>query len=104
MNSKSIGADMVYAWPTAKIGTMDPEMAVKIMYDADIAASDDKTAKIAELKKEYTELQSSAMAAAKRGYIDDIIEPDATRKRVIAALDMLFTKEDVRPFKKHGTV
>ena len=44
------------------------------------------------------------MAAAKRGYIDDIIEPDATRKRVIAALDMLFTKEDVRPFKKHGTV
>lgn len=104
MNSKSIGADMVYAWPTAKIGTMDPEMAVKIMYDADIAASDDKTAKIAELKKEYTELQSSAMAAAKRGYIDDIIEPDATRKRVIAALDMLFTKDDIRPFKKHGTV
>ena len=104
MNSKSIGADMVYAWPTAKIGTMDPEMAVKIMYDADIAASDDKVAKIAELKKEYTELQSSAMAAAKRGYIDDIIEPDATRKRIIAALDMLFTKEDVRPFKKHGTV
>lgn len=104
MNSKSIGADMVYAWPTAKIGTMDPEMAVKIMYDAEIAASDDKVAKLAELKKEYTELQSSAMAAAKRGYIDDIIEPDATRKRVIAALDMLFTKEDVRPFKKHGTV
>ena len=104
MNSKSIGADMVYAWPTAKIGTMDPEMAVKIMYDADIAASDDKVAKITELKKEYTELQSSAMAAAKRGYIDDIIEPDATRKRIIAALDMLFTKEDVRPFKKHGTV
>ncbi len=104
MNSKSIGADMVYAWPTAKIGTMDPEMAVKIMYDSEIAASDDKVSKIAELKKEYTELQSSAMAAAKRGYIDDIIEPDATRKRVIAALDMLFTKEDVRPFKKHGTV
>ena len=104
MNSKSIGADMVYAWPTAKIGTMDPEMAVKIMYDADITASDDKVAKITELKKEYTELQSSAMAAAKRGYIDDIIEPDATRKRIIAALDMLFTKEDVRPFKKHGTV
>lgn len=104
MNSKSIGADMVYAWPTAKIGTMDPEMAVKIMYDSEINASDDKVAKIAELKKEYTELQSSAMAAAKRGYIDDIIEPDATRKRVIAAFDMLFTKEDIRPFKKHGTV
>ncbi len=104
MNSKSIGADMVYAWPTAKIGTMDPEMAVKIMYDAEINASDDKVAKIAELKKEYTELQSSAMAAAKRGYIDDIIEPDATRKRVIAAFDMLFTKDDIRPFKKHGTV
>ena len=104
MNSKSIGADMVYAWPTAKIGTMDPEMAVKIMYDSEIADANDKSAKVSELKKEYTELQSSALAAAKRGYIDDIIEPDATRKRVVAAFEMLYTKEDLRPDKKHGTV
>ncbi len=104
MNSKAIGADMVYAWPTAKIGTMDPEMAVKIMYEKEIAAADDKVACVADLKNKYTELQSSAMAAAKRGYIDDIIEPDATRKRVIAALDMLYTKNEDRPYKKHGAL
>ncbi len=104
MNSKAIGADMVYAWPTAKIGTMDPEMAVKIMYEKEISAADDKVACVSELKSKYTELQSSAMAAAKRGYIDDIIEPDATRKRIIAALDMLYTKNEDRPYKKHGAV
>jgi len=104
MNSKAIGADMVYAWPCAKIGTMDPEMAVKIMYEKEIAAAEDKVAAVAEFKKTYTELQSSPMAAAKRGYIDDIIEPDATRKRVIAALDMLYTKNEDRPYKKHGAV
>ncbi len=104
MNSKAIGADMVYAWPNAKIGTMEPKMAVKIMYEKEIAASDDKVAASAELEKAYTELQSSAMAAAKRGYIDDIIEPDATRKRIIAALDMLYTKKEERPYKKHGAV
>lgn len=104
MNSKAIGADMVYAWPSAKIGTMDPEMAVKIMYEKEIAGADDKKAVIADLKKQYTELQSSAVAAAKRGYIDDIIEPDATRKRLIAAFDMLYTKKEDRPYKKHGAV
>jgi len=104
MNSKAIGADMVYAWPTAKIGTMDPEIAVKIMYEKEIVAADDKVACVAEYKKKYTELQSSAIAAAKRGYIDDIIEPDATRKRIIAALDMLYTKNEDRPYKKHGAV
>ena len=57
-----------------------------------------------EKKKSYTELQSSALAAAKRGYIDDIIEPDATRKCVIAAFDMLSTKNEERPYKKHGAV
>ena len=102
MNSKGIGADMVYAWPNAKIGTMEPEMAVKIMYAKDIDAAEDKKAFVEERKKEYTELQSSAIAAAKRGYVDDIIEPDATRKRLIAAFDMLYTKAEERPYKKHG--
>ena len=83
---------------------MDPEMAVKIMYADEIDKADDKKEKLNELKKQYTELQSSAIAAAKRGYIDDIIEPDATRKRVIAAFDMLYTKTEDRPYKKHGAV
>jgi acetyl-CoA carboxylase carboxyltransferase component len=104
MNSKSIGADIVYAWPQARIGMMDPEQAVRIMYAEEISASDDKLALIAEKTAEYNDLQSSALSAARRGYVDDIIEPDATRKRLIAAVEMLFTKREDRPAKKHGTV
>lgn len=104
MNSKAIGADMVFAWPDAVIGTMDPEMAVKIMYDEELAAASDKLAFIKEKKAEYTEALSGAASAASRGYIDDIIEPDATRKRVIAAIEMLLSKDEVKPYKKHGTI
>jgi acetyl-CoA carboxylase carboxyltransferase component len=104
MNSKAIGADMVYAWPDAVIGTMDPEMAVKIIYDEELTAAADKLAFIKEKKAEYTEALSGAVSAASRGYIDDIIEPDATRKRVIAAFEMLISKDEVRPYKKHGTI
>ncbi|MCR5702850.1 MAG: carboxyl transferase [Lachnospiraceae bacterium] len=101
MNSKSTGADIEYAWKTATIGTMEPEAAVKIMYADDIKGDKFDNAK---LTKEYTEKMSSAMAAAKRGYVDDIIEGSATRKRLIAAFEMLYTKADFRPLKKHGTV
>ena len=104
MCSKAIGADVVFAWPKSVIGTMDPEMAVKIMYEDEIAAAGDKLAYINDKKAEYTEALSGALSAARRGYVDDIIEPDATRKRVIAALDMLFSKSEDRPFKKHGTI
>lgn len=104
MNSKAIGADMVYAWPDAVIGTMDPEMAVKIMYEDELAAADDKLAFIKEKKAEYVAALSGAASAASRGYIDDIIEPDATRKRVIAAIQMLLSKEEMRPYKKHSTI
>lgn len=104
MNSKSIGADMVYAWPQARIGMMDSEQAVRIMYADEINKADDKMALIKEQTAKYEELQSSAMSAARRGYVDDIIEPDATRKRMIAALEMLFTKREDRPGKKHGTI
>ncbi|MCU6746615.1 MULTISPECIES: acyl-CoA carboxylase subunit beta [Lachnospiraceae] len=98
MNSKSIGADMVYAWPSAEIGMMDSALAAKIMYaDAD---ADMLKAKAAE----YKELQSSPMSAARRGYVDAIIEPADTRKYVIGAFEMLFTKREDRPDKKHGTV
>ncbi len=98
MNSKAIGADMVYAWPTASIGMMDATMAAKIMY-----AGSDATV-IKEKAAEYQELQSSAISAARRGYVDTIIEPVDTRKYVIGAFEMLFTKREDRPSKKHGTV
>lgn len=104
MNAKAIGADIVYAWPNAKFSTMDANAAVKIMYADEIAKAEDKNAFISEKAAEFVDTQSCAMAAAKRGYIDDIIEPDATRKRVIAAFEMLYTKREDRPAKKHGTV
>lgn len=98
MNSKSIGADMVYAWPTAEIGMMKADLAAKIMYaDADAATLKEKAA-------EYKELQASPLAAARRGYVDTIIAPADTRKYVIGAFEMLFTKREDRPAKKHGTV
>lgn len=98
MNSKSIGADLVYAWPTAEIGMMDAKLAAQIMYaDADAETLNEKAA-------EYKELQSSPNLAAARGYVDAIIEPADTRKYVIGAFEMLFTKREDRPAKKHGTV
>lgn len=98
MNSKAIGADMTFAWSQAQIGMMDAQLAAKIMYaDADAKVINEKAA-------EYAALQSSAVAAAKRGYVDNIIEAEDTRKYVIGAFEMLFTKRDDRPSKKHGTV
>ena len=70
----------------------------------EIAASEDGAALVKEKADQYRNLQSSALAAAKRGYVDDIIEAAETRKRVIAAFEMLFTKREDRPAKKHGTV
>ena len=98
MNSKSIGADMVYAWPNAEIGMMDAKLAAKIMYaDSDAATINEKAA-------EYATLQSSVESAARRGYVDTIIEAEDTRKYVIGAFEMLYTKREDRPSKKHGTV
>lgn len=98
MNSKALGADMVYAWTGAQIGMMDPKMAAKIMYaDADAATLKEKA-------EAYAALQASADAAARRGYVDSIIDPQDTRKYVIGAFEMLFTKRESRPDKKHGTV
>ena len=83
---------------------MDASAAVKIMYADEISKADSANALIAEKAAEYSALQSSALAAAKRGYVDDIIDPGATRKRVIAAFEMLFTKREDRPVRKHGTL
>lgn len=98
MNSKAVGADMVYAWPSAEIGMMDAGLAAKIMY----AGSDAEILK--EKAAEYRELQTSPLSAARRGYVDTIIDPADTRKYVIGAFEMLFTKREDRPMKKHGAV
>lgn len=98
MNSKSTGADMVYAWPNAEIGMMDANMAAKIMYqEADAKELKEKAA-------QYEELQSGIESAAARGYVDTVIEPADTRKYVIGAFEMLYTKKEERVYKKHYTV
>lgn len=98
MNSKAIGADITIAWPTAEIGTMDSTLAAKIMYEGQGADT------ISEKAAEYQKLQSNVTGAARRGYVDQIIEPGLTRKYVIGAFEMLYTKSEDRPAKKHGTV
>lgn len=98
MNSKAIGADITMAWPDAKIGTMDARLAAKIICDGQGADAIDACA------AEYEALQTSAASAARRGYVDQIVEPADTRKYVIGAFEMLLSKTEDRPAKKHGTV
>lgn len=104
MNSKALGADVTYAWSNASIGMMDATLAAKIMYSDEAAKSDDVQAVIAEKAAEYAKLQSNVESAASRGYVDTIISPEDTRKYVAAAFEMLYTKREDRPDKKHGTV
>jgi len=98
MNSKAIGADMVFAWDSAEIGTMEAKLAAKII------CSGQGADKIDECAKEYAALQNNVVSAAKRGYVDTIIAAEDTRKYVIGAFEMLFAKREDRPAKKHGTV
>lgn len=104
MNSKSIGADIVYAWKDASMSMMDAAPAVKIMYAKEIEASENPGQLIKEKTAEYSEKMEGIASAAKRGFIDDIIPASETRQRVIAAFEMLFTKREDRPSKKHGTI
>lgn len=97
MNSKSLGADLVYAWPDAKTGMMDAKLAAKIMY------ANESGSVIEEKAAEYEALQGSVKAAAARGYVDRIIDYPDTRKYLIAAVEMLYTKRIDQPNKKHGT-
>ena len=98
MNSKAVGADITIAWPDAEIGMMDAALAAKIICDGQGADAIDACA------KEYAALQNNVTSAAKRGYVDQIVEPADTRKYVIGAFEMLATKSEGRPDKKHGTV
>ena len=98
MNSKCIGADLTLAWPDAEIGSMDARLAAKIMYDGQ--GAEVINAKAAE----YAALQTSARSAAGRGYVDQIVEVADTRKYIIGAFEMLCTKSEERPARKHGTV
>ena len=104
MNSKHIRADMNYAWPTAEIAVMGAEGAVNILYRREMEASDDPQATREQKIAEYKEKFANPYIAAERGYVDEIIEPRFTRRKLITAYAMLRNKRDRNPARKHGNI
>lgn len=104
MNSKHVRGDMNYAWPTAEVAVMGPKGAVEIIFKKDIEDSKDKEAEVQKLTDDYRDKFANPYIAASRGYVDDIIEPKTTRLRLIRAFEMLETKQDSNPPKKHGNI
>ena len=104
MNSKHIRGDYNVAWPTAEIAVMGAKGAVEILFNKEIKEAEDKVAKASELEAQYNEQFCNPYAAAERGYIDDVIQPSDTRKRLIRAMKVLETKQDHNPWKKHGNI
>lgn len=104
MNSKHIGADMNYAWPTAEIAVMGAKGASEIIFKSEIAKAEDPAKKLLEKEAEYAEKFATPYLAAERGFIDEVIEPRETRKKLIKAFAMLENKVVKRPRKKHGNI
>ncbi len=104
MNSKHVRGDMNYAWPTAEIAVMGPKGAVEIIFRKEIADSTDAEAKVQKMTDDYRDKFANPFIAAARGYVDDVIEPKSTRPRLIRAFEMLETKKDSNPPKKHGNI
>ena len=104
MDSKSIGSDLAFAWPTAELAVMGPQGAVEIVYRRELQQAAHPVERRAELVAEYTEKYANPYAAAERGYIDDVIDPADTRRKLVAGLRMLSTKREELPKRKHGNV
>jgi propionyl-CoA carboxylase beta chain len=104
MNSKHIGADMNYAWPTAEIAVMGASGAAEIIFKREIAEAEDPQAKLQEKVAEYTEKFANPYRAAHRGYVDEVIYPENTREKLIRAFGMLENKVATLPKKKHGNI
>jgi propionyl-CoA carboxylase beta chain len=104
MNSKHVRGDMNYAWPTAEIAVMGPKGAVEIIFKKDIEQAKDPEGELAKKTDDYRAKFANPFIAAGRGYIDDVIEPKTTRPRLIRAFQMLETKKDSNPPKKHGNI
>jgi len=104
MNSRNIGADMVYSWPTAEIAVMGAKGAAEIIFRKEISGSDNPASKLSEKEAEYSELFANPYNAAARGYVDEVINPSVTRQKLIVAFDMLKNKVKNIPRKKHGNI
>jgi propionyl-CoA carboxylase beta chain len=104
MNSKHLRADLNFAWPTAEIAVMGPDGAVNIIFRRELAAADDQDARRAELSAEYRDKFANPYRAAELGYVDEILLPRETRRRLVEAFDSLENKRDTNPPKKHGNI
>jgi acetyl-CoA carboxylase carboxyltransferase component len=104
MCSKSLGADMAFAWPSAEIAVMGSEGAVNIIFRNDIAKAEDKAATKQKILDDYSAEFATPYKAAERGFVDDVIEPHTSRQRIIDAFNMLEGKREKRPAKKHGNI
>ena len=104
MNSKHMGADIVYAWPIAEVAVMGAEGGINIIGRKQIKEAEDPEAKRAELIEQYENKFLNPYTAAKRGFVDEVIRPDETRDKIVEALDVLKTKQVSRPYKKHGNM
>jgi propionyl-CoA carboxylase beta chain len=104
MNSKHIGADLNYAWPTAEIAVMGAKGAAEIIFKKEIADAENPQSKLDEKVDEYTHKFANPFRAAHRGYIDEVIYPDETREKLIRAFEMLENKVAKLPMKKHGNI
>jgi methylmalonyl-CoA decarboxylase subunit alpha len=104
MCSRDLGADMAFAWPMAEIAVMGAEGAANVIHRKEIMDAEDKAAKRKEKIQEYKDLFSNPYCAAARGYIDAVIVPHETRPRLIEALEIMCTKRETRPPKKHGNI
>jgi acetyl-CoA/propionyl-CoA carboxylase carboxyl transferase subunit len=104
MASKHLEADVNYAWPTAEIAVMGPRGAVNILYDDELEAADDVEARRQQLIDEYRDAFANPYTAAERGFVDDVLEPQETRPRLIADLEMLESKRKDQPNRKHGNI
>ena len=104
MNSKSIGADLAYAWPSAELAVMGPQGAVEIVYRRELQQAADPAARRAQLVAEYTEKFANPYVAAERGFVDDVIDPADTRIKLVEGLRVLRTKRDESPQRKHGNI
>lgn len=102
MSSKDLGADQVFAWPTAEIAVMGAEGAASVVFRKEIEAAEDPEARRKELVEEYRNTFSTPYVAAARGLVDDVINPADTRRKVMMALELLVSKRQIRPAKKHG--
>jgi len=104
MNSKSIGADLAFAWPSAEVAVMGPQGAVNIIFRKEIETAAEPEARRAQLIEEYTERFANPYIAAERGYVDDVIDPRDTRRVLARSLAMLRTKREQLPQRKHGNL